>query len=160
MPDVHDRATRSRNMSAIAGKNTKPEMTIRKALHAAGLRYRLHGKDLPGRPDLIFPKHHAVLFVHGCFWHGHDCALFRWPASRQEFWENKIRSNQVRDARNLEDLAHRGWRTGIVWECALKGKDRLDLPHIIEDIRKWLLSDAPTLTIRGRPTGTSESEME
>ena len=158
MPDVHDRATRSRNMSAISGKNTKPELVIRKALHATGLRYRLHRKDLPGRPDLVFPKYHAVVFVNGCFWHGHDCALFRWPGSRREFWENTITSTQVRDARNLKDLAHRCWRTGIVWECALKGKNRLALTSITDDIRKWLLSDAPGLSIDGSGTVISGND--
>src|SRR3546814_21090121 len=90
MADVHDAATRSRNMAAIKGSHTKPELLIRTALHAAGLRYRLNVKDLPGTPDLAFPRHRAVVFVNGCFWHRHDCHLFKWPANRQEFWRETI----------------------------------------------------------------------
>src|SRR3546814_19210603 len=90
MADVHDAATRRRNMAAIKGSHTKPELLIRKALHAAGLRYRLHVKDLPGKPDLVFPRPRAVVFVTGCFWHGQDCHRFKWPAPRTDFWRAKI----------------------------------------------------------------------
>ena len=93
MADVVDRKTRSRMMSGIRGKNTRPELLIRKGLHARGFRFRLHDKRLPGKPDLVLPKYSAVIFVHGCFWHGHDCHLFKWPQSRREFWRKKITRN-------------------------------------------------------------------
>ena len=103
-------------MSGIRGKDTKPEITIRKALFRQGFRYRLYDKKLPGKPDLVLPKYGAVIFVHGCFWHQHDCHLFKMPSTRQEFWYTK---------KVLERLHGEGWRTLIVWECALKGKNKL-----------------------------------
>jgi DNA mismatch endonuclease, patch repair protein len=118
--DVHSREARSRNMSAIRAKNTRPEMLVRRALHAAGLRYRLHGAKLPGRPDIVLPRHHAVIFVHGCFFHGHNCRYFRWPETRAQFWREKIAGNQTRDARNVEQLRELGWRVHLVWECTLR----------------------------------------
>jgi DNA mismatch endonuclease (patch repair protein) len=106
-------------MSGIRGKNTKPEIFLRKGLHAEGFRFRIHA-PLPGRPDMVFPKWHAVLFVHGCFWHCHNCHLFKWPSSRPEFWRTKISGNLTRDEANITRLLEAGWRVGIVWECALK----------------------------------------
>lgn len=134
-PDV-----RSRMMAGIGGKNTKPELLIRKALHARGLRFRLHRKDLPGKPDLVFSKYRAVLFVNGCFWHGHDCHLFKWPSTRPEFWKQKIASNQARDKRNLDKLRKEDWRIGVIWECAVKGRKRQPVGQIIDDCKTWLLS--------------------
>src|SRR5688500_15794308 len=99
MTDVLTPEQRRLNMSRVRGKDTKPEMLLRRGLHACGLRYRLHPKDVPGRPDLVFPRHGAVILVHGCFWHGHDCPLFKWPATRAEFWRKKIEGNRARDAR-------------------------------------------------------------
>ena len=148
MPDVHDTATRSRNMAAITGRDTKPELIIRKALHARGFRYRLHVKDLPGRPDIVFPKSRAALFVNGCFWHGHDCDLLRWPKTRESFWRDKIGATVRRDARSHEQLKDAGWRVGIVWECALKGPGRLELNLLIDEISTWLTSEAQALTLR------------
>ncbi len=136
-------------MAAIRGADTKPELTVRKALHALGFRYRLHDRKLPGRPDLVFPKYAAALFVHGCFWHGHDCPMFRWPATREDFWRQKISTNQRRDARNHAELLQIGWRVGTVWECALKGKYRLDPDTVIDSTAGWLSSDAKELCIRG-----------
>ena len=132
MPDVVDAATRSRMMSGIRGKNTKPEMILRQGLHARGLRYRLHAKDLPGTPDLVFPARRAVLFAHGCFWHGHNCHLFRMPSTRPEFWQAKIARNQVVDARSTAALQAAGWRVGVVWECALKGRTELPLEAVMD----------------------------
>ncbi len=149
MPDVHDRATRSRNMAAISGKNTKPELIIRKGLHAKGLRYRLHVKNLVGRPDLVFPKHNAALFVHGCFWHRHTCPLFVWPKTRRDFWEQKIMANVARDADAVRQLEDQGWRVGIVWECALKGRYRLELENVIYALAEWIRSDQSSLEIEG-----------
>lgn len=113
------------NMSRIRCRDTKPEFAVRRALHSMGFRYRLHVGDLPGRPDLVLPKWRCVVQVHGCFWHGHGCALFRWPATRQEFWREKIAGNVRRDRRNEAELMERGWRLVTVWECALKGRLRL-----------------------------------
>lgn len=148
--DVHDKATRSRNMAAIRGRNTKPELLVRKLLHAHGLRFRLHNKALPGKPDLSFPKHCAVVFVNGCFWHGHDCAMFRWPKSRSQFWRDKIGRNVERDARNLRRLQRAGWRVAVVWECALKGPLRLELDRSMSRLANWIRSARTTLVIRGR----------
>lgn len=149
MPDVHDTQTRSRNMAAIKGRDTKPEIIIRKALHQAGFRYRLHVRDLPGKPDMAFPRYHAALFINGCFWHRHNCHLFKWPQTRQEFWENKISGNVKNDAKKLEMLEAAGWRVGIVWECALKGKYRRPHEATIQMIAEWLKSDDKKLEIQG-----------
>jgi len=149
MPDVHDRATRSRNMSAIRGKDTKPELTIRKGLHARGFRYRLHDRKLPGRPDLVLPKYNAVIFINGCFWHGHDCALFRWPGTRQEFWKEKIGANVARDQRNCTAIDDAGWRRAVIWECALKGPGRIEADEILARVADWLASGEKVLTLRG-----------
>lgn len=149
MPDVHDRATRSRNMAAVRGKNTKPEMIIRKGLHAAGLRYRLHVKDLPGKPDLVFPKYRAAVFVHGCFWHGHACPLFKLPETRADFWQQKIEGNVARDEAAIVRLRSLGWRVAVVWECTLRGKDRRDLTDVLSELSSWILSDADRIMIAG-----------
>ncbi|WP_235785707.1 very short patch repair endonuclease [Sphingomonas sp. PR090111-T3T-6A] len=142
--------TRSRNMAAIRGGNTKPELLVRRALHAAGLRYRIHAKDLPGKPDLIFPRYRAALFIHGCFWHRHDCHLFKWPATREGFWREKIGRNVVNDARALDQLRAEGWRVGIVWECALKGRTRLDLTEAVQRLIGWVKSDEAQIVISGK----------
>lgn len=136
-------------MSGIKGKNTKPELLVRKALHARGFRYRTHCKELPGNPDLCLPKYRAVIFVHGCFWHGHDCHLFKWPKTRPEFWKQKIQRNCSVDAGALERLTNSNWRVAIVWECALKGKTRLQLEDVIAKLESWLRSDEVVLQIEG-----------
>lgn len=112
---------RSRTMRAVHSKNTTPELTLRRLLHRAGYRFRLHRKDLPGSPDLVFPGRRAVVFVHGCFWHGHKCKRgARAPKSNVDYWSAKITRNIARDARSLEALQAAGWRAAIVWECELK----------------------------------------
>ncbi|MFC5346108.1 very short patch repair endonuclease [Brevundimonas staleyi] len=148
MADVVDPATRSRMMSGIRGKNTKPELIVRKALHARGFRYRLHCK-LPGKPDLCLPKYGAVVFVHGCFWHGHDCHLFKWPSTRPEFWREKIARNRTVDAAAYEQLQTQEWRVATVWECALKGRTRLQLEEVVQRLEGWLRSDVASLEIEG-----------
>ena len=153
MPDVHDTATRSRNMAAVRGKDTKPELLIRRGLHGLGFRYRLQAKDLPGRPDLVLPKHRAVIFIHGCFWHGHDCHLFRLPGTRTQFWEQKISSNRERDCRTLLALSQRQWRTGIVWECAVRGRGSIGVGPALEQLAEWLRNDVPAIVLPGRETG-------
>lgn len=147
MADIVDAPTRSRMMRGIRGKNTRPELLIRRGLHARGLRYRLHVRDLPGAPDLVFPKFRAVIFVHGCFWHGHGCHMFRWPSTRQEFWRNKISRNQEVDARAVATLAAAGWRVAEVWECALRGRRRLPIDTVTATLAHWLSGDTPRLEI-------------
>ena len=117
--DVHSPEKRRFNMSRIRGKNTKPEMAVRKWLWANGYRYRLHGKDLPGRPDIVFPGRRKVIFVHGCFWHRHDCRNFRWPVTNEKFWKEKIMTNVRRDEDNYSKLISLGWSYLIVWECEI-----------------------------------------
>lgn len=138
MPDVVSPAVRSRMMAGIKGKNTKPELIIRSGLHRRGFRFSLHGRGLPGRPDLVLPKHDAVIFVHGCFWHGHGCHLFKWPSSREEFWKAKISKNRARDCRVVNALQNDGWRTAIVWECALKGTKRMAPEILLSQVEAWL----------------------
>lgn len=146
--DIVDRATRSRMMSGIRGKDTKPEWLIRRGLHALGYRYRLHDGALPGRPDLVFARHKAVIFVHGCFWHGHDCSLFRLPSTRTEFWKNKIQSNRSRDELASANLALEGWRVAVVWECALRGAGARP-EHVAIQLSNWLESELPKSEVRG-----------
>ena len=156
MADVVDPATRSRMMSGIRGKNTKPELLIRKALHARGFRYRLHC-DLPGKPDICLPKHRAVIFVHGCFWHGHGCHLFKWPSTRPEFWRAKIERNTEVDRVAEGRLSDLGWRVGVIWECALKGTRCWHMAKAMDDCQTWLLSSANRLEI---PDGPQSGEHE
>lgn len=149
MADIVTPEARSRMMAGIRGKNTKPELTLRRGLHAAGFRFRLHDRTLPGKPDIVFPKYRAVLFAHGCFWHGHDCHLFKWPSSRPDFWRAKIHRNREVDALASAALQEAGWRQGIVWECALKGKARLPIETVLAECATWLQSDIPFFEIRG-----------
>lgn len=119
--DVFSPAKRSQVMAAVKGKNTKPEMIVRRTAHRLGYRFRLHRKDLPGAPDLVFPGRKAAIFVHGCFWHGHDCPRgARKPKQNAEYWTAKIARNRARDAAALAALAEQGWRTLVIWECELK----------------------------------------
>lgn len=118
--DIVDKHTRSRMMAGIRSKDTWPEMAVRRFLHGMGLRYRLHGKDLPGTPDLVFPKYKTVIFVHGCFWHGHDCRYFKLPKTRTEFWLEKISGNKARDVRNLDALRVIGWNVIVIHECEIR----------------------------------------
>lgn len=120
MADVVDRATRSRMMSGIRGRDTKPELVVRKYLHAHGLRYRVAPKNLPGKPDIFLPKYRAVVFVHGCFWHRHEgCRYTATPATNPDFWQRKFNANVARDKRAYEQLAYLGWRVIVIWECEL-----------------------------------------
>lgn len=136
-------------MSGIRGKDTKPELIVRRLVHARGYRFRLHDRTLPGRPDLVLRKHNAVIFVNGCFWHGHGCPLFKWPKTREQFWRDKIGANVDRDQRNYAVLREMGWRTGIVWECSIKGRGRLPVQEVVDRISNWLQSDAPGFSISG-----------
>jgi len=147
MVDIVDSITRSRMMSGIKGRNTKPELLIRSLLHKKGFRFRLHVKDLQGKPDIVLPKYRAILFIHGCFWHGHEnCRLFKLPNTRTEFWQNKIFRNQVNDSKAQELLLAAGWRVGTIWECATR-KSKKDPESIVEILTEWLRSNAPLLQI-------------
>lgn len=150
MPDIVSPEVRSRIMAQIRGTNTKPELTLRRNLHALGFRFLLHDRRLPGKSDIVFPRYRAVLFAHGCFWHGHDCHLHRLPATRTEFWAAKVERNRILDARVSEALDSLGWRQGVVWECSLRGRSRLDLQDVIATCAAWLRSDIPRMEIRGK----------
>lgn len=159
MTDVVDTAKRRKMMANIRAKDTKPELIIRKELHKAGFRYRLHAKTISGKPDLVFPKYNAVIFVNGCFWHRHDCHLFKWPKTRIEFWTSKLTANSERDRRNIALLLKTGWRVLQIWECALKGKHRLPMEAVIDFTSSWLRSNTPCASVTGTDTkGTTSGE--
>lgn len=150
MADVHDPDTRSRNMAAVKGKNTKPEVLLRKSLFSRGFRYRIHRNDLPGKPDIVLPRFGAAIFVQGCFWHGHrGCPKFQLPVTRRDFWEAKITGNQDRDQRNIDALIELGWRVLEVWECAFKGKGRLNQEELIKQVANWIKWGDDSTTIEG-----------
>lgn len=151
MPDVVDQKTRSRMMAGIKGKNTKPELAVRSALHKCGYRFRLHRNDLPGRPDITLSRYSALIFVNGCFWHGHDCHLFRLPQTRSGFWREKIEGNRERDARNQSKLLNDGWALLRIWECALRGRTAIPFAAVMAQVTDWLeSSDRPaSMDIRG-----------
>lgn len=137
MADVHEPEIRSYNMSQISGKDTKPEMMVRKFLHANGFRYRLHVKNLPGIPDLVLPKYNSVIFVHGCFWHAHEgCKYFKLPQTRSDWWKEKLFNNKVRDERHIEKLKEEGWNVIVVWSCELKPQKRnVTLKNLVSSLR-------------------------
>ena len=136
-------------MSGIRGKNTKPEMLVRRGLHAMGFRFRLHAAGMHGRPDMVLPKYRAVIFIHGCFWHGHNCHLFRLPGTRPDFWRVKIEGNRTRDALAESRLMAEGWRVGTVWECSLRGRGALPLTEVLDTCGDWLRGDTPSMQVRG-----------
>jgi DNA mismatch endonuclease, patch repair protein len=140
--DVHNVEQRSRNMAAIRGKDTKPEIQIRHGLFSRGYRYRLHCSGLAGKPDLVFPKYRAAIQVQGCFWHKHDCRYFKWPATRPEFWRQKIEGNVARDQRALYQLKIDGWRALVIWECALKKCSPSEFEELLDQVERWLLSQS------------------
>ena len=150
MADVVDPATRSRMMSGIRGKNTRPEMLVRRHLHARGFRYRLHVATLPGKPDIVLPRYRAVILIHGCFWHGHDCHLFKWPSSNESFWRDKITRNMAVDERTNRALHEAGWRVLTIWECSLKGKYLKRIEQVMESVVAWLDSSDDIYEIRER----------
>ena len=153
MTDIVPPSLRSRMMAGIRSKNTRHELTIRKELHRAGFRYRLHRRDLPGTPDITLPRYRAVIFVHGCFWHGHDCHLFKWPSTRPEFWRAKIESNKRREHTVLSALFETNWRVCTVWECSLRGRLRVTPEELATILVQWLRSENPTCAIRGVERG-------
>lgn len=148
MADIVSKEVRSVMMSGIRGKNTQPELFIRKKLFAMGFRYRLHVKKLPGSPDIVLPKYRAAIFVNGCFWHGHDCRLYREPKTNSEFWKNKIDRNRENDKKNLHMLELSNWRVMYIWECALKNMPDEQLEYLSTAVEKWLLSNELFLELR------------
>lgn len=157
MPDTVSAETRKRIMTAVKGKNTKPELVVRRLLHTLGFRFRLHVKDLPGHPDIVMPKYRAVVLVHGCFWHGHDCHLYRLPKTRSDWWSAKVDRNRDLDRRTVESLEERKWRVAEVWECAIKGRTRIPHEEIADQLEEWLLSGS---TERLQVRGTDRSGVE
>lgn len=150
MADSVSPETRSRMMAAVRGKDTGPEMAVRRGLHALGFRYSLHARRLPGRPDIVLPKYKAVIFVEGCFWHGHEgCRLFRLPSSRTDYWREKIDRNRARDHRNRAALEEMGWRHLTVWECALRRSGSLGASEAVLRTADWLRQGKGTAEIRG-----------
>jgi DNA mismatch endonuclease (patch repair protein) len=148
--DVLTAEQRQLNMSRIRDRDSKPEMLIRRGLHAKGLRYRLHVRRLPGRPDLVFAKHRAAVFVHGCFWHAHGCKLSKLPGTRQDFWRLKLEGNVERDQRAVAALQTAGWRVLVIWECALRGTAKLAERAVLESAARYI----------GRAGGTRLMEIK
>lgn len=149
MVDIVSKEVRSRMMSGIRSKNTKPEIMLRKGLHSSGFRFRIHDPKLLGKPDLVFPKYNSVIFVHGCFWHRHLCSLFKWPTSRSEFWRNKLNRNHDVDAQNIRELLDAGWRVGVVWECSLMGVARLGEIEVVARCSEWLRGNTIFIELSG-----------
>jgi DNA mismatch endonuclease (patch repair protein) len=147
MADVLTPAQRSFNMSQIRGRDTKPEMLIRRGLHALGLRYRLHDRKLPGRPDLVFARHRAVVFVHGCFWHSHGCSLSKPPETSKDFWQNKLAANIARDQKAIESLKSQSWRVLVIWECALRGAAKNNMTEVIDEASQFITQSKSTIRI-------------
>ena len=157
MADVLTSEQRRLNMSRIHSRDTKPEMILRRGLHALGLRFRVCREDLPGSPDLVFSRHRVVVLVHGCFWHGHSCPMFKWPATRPDFWKNKITGNRDRDQAAVSALREQGWRVLVVWECALRGPGRWTVKDVLDRCADFVRGPAQTVVEIGGdwPTGNS-----
>src|SRR5579862_6612499 len=136
-------------MAGIRGKNTKPEIILRKGLHRRGFRYGLHSADVPGKPDMVFRSRRAAIFVHGCFWHGHNCRFFRLPGTRSEFWQKKIDSNRARDITVAKQLRAAGWRYMVIWECAIRGQKERVVERVLKQASLWLRSGTQNAEIKG-----------
>jgi DNA mismatch endonuclease, patch repair protein len=152
--DTVDGATRSKIMSSVGQKDTGAELLLRSALHRAGIRFRLYDRSLPGSPDLVLPRYRAVIFVHGCYWHSHNCYRATVPKSRRAFWKTKFEANRTRDERKRNELLQAGWRVLTVWECALRGKSARSPAVVAAEVRSWLRSrkkDAEIAEVGGRP---------
>ena len=138
MTDVHSKKIRSKNMAAIKGKNTKPEIKIAEALNKRKIKFKTHAKELPGNPDFVLKDFGAVIFINGCFWHEHHCHLFHWPSTRKKFWKEKIHKNLLRDRKNERLLKQEGWWVLKIWECALKGKKKIDFNILMDRVENWI----------------------
>jgi DNA mismatch endonuclease (patch repair protein) len=145
VPDVYDMATRSRVMAAVRSRDTAPELTVRRALHASGYRFRLHRQDFPGRPDIVLPKHRMAVFVHGCFWHGHECNRAKRPQTNVDYWDAKRERNRARDRRAQLELRRSGWRVAVIWTC----QQEADTQRLLRRLRRAksvVKGDAQTAT--------------
>lgn len=152
MADIVDASTRSMMMSRVKSKDTRQEVEIRKRLFALGFRYRLHVSKLPGKPDIVLRKYKAAIFIHGCFWHVHDCSLFRWPTSKKAFWKKKLAGNRKRDIENIESLKKLGWRILVIWECSFRGagkKREKEIDTLVIKTGKWLNFGKVSSEIKG-----------
>lgn len=150
MVDVFTTSKRSEVMAGIPRRDTAIELILRKELHRRGFRFRVDRGDLPGRPDIVLPRYRAAVFANGCFWHFHDCSLFRMPGSNRDFWQRKLEGNRERDLRKRRELRDLDWRVLDVWECALKGPDRIGLDRVAERAAEWIKGEGRRGTIRGR----------
>ena len=149
MTDLHSQNVRSKNMAAVRSFNTQPELAVRQLLHKEGFRYRLHIKAIKGKPDIVMRKHGVLIFINGCFWHGHNCHLFRLPKTRTEWWRKKIESNKLRDITVTAELKSSGWRIIQVWECAIKGKTKIGHSKLRNQLIEAIFSEEMLLEIRG-----------
>ena len=149
MADIVPPEVRSRMMSGIRGKNTRPEIAIRKELFRRGYRYRIHDKSLPGKPDFVLPRFRAAVFVHGCFWHRHDCRLFKMPSTRVDFWKTKFDRNQENDKKSKDALLASGWRVAIVWECSIKGRSSKGIEAVADELESWLQGTDVNVEVSG-----------
>jgi DNA mismatch endonuclease (patch repair protein) len=140
-------------MSGIRGTNTRPEIRVRSLLHHQGFRFRLHVRNLPGKPDIVLPRYRVVMFIQGCFWHGHGCLLFKWPSTRPEFWHKKIENNRENDRQAQEALRASGWRVAVIWECVMKGRFRLDDKVLTDLLSIWIRNSAGDLELASDPEG-------
>lgn len=143
--DTHSPRQRRFNMSCVRGKDTKPELQLRRGLHSLGMRFRLHVSSLPGSPDLVFPRYKVAVFVNGCFWHGHGCLRSKLPSTRTEFWQTKISRNKARDLAVQDQLANLGWRVLVVWECSLRGSAKRGFPELLRDAQCFIKNGAEAM---------------
>lgn len=150
MADVVDKATRSRMMAGIRSRDTRPEKTIRSLLHTAGFRFRLHDFRLPGRPDIVLRRYRAAIHVHGCFWHGHSCNLYKLPKTRREFWKAKIAKNRKRDRDVTKSTVNAGWRHLAIWECAFRGPKQIGIQPTVKRTIAWIQSKRTLGEIRSK----------
>lgn len=139
--DVHDKETRSRNMKAIKSRDTKPEMIVRQLLHHHGYRYSISPARLPGKPDIWLAKWNTAIFINGCFWHKHDCDIFRLPATRPDYWLHKLEENKSRDKKKIKQLISSGKKALVIWECTLRGRKAIPQQMLLSLIRTFLLTD-------------------
>lgn len=153
MADTVTKEVRSRMMSAIRAKDTKPELAIRRGLHALGFRYALHSRRFSGKPDMVLQKYRAVIFVHGCYWHGHDCGEVKPAASNRSYWSPKILKNRERDAQNLAAVEAQAWRHLTIWECSFRRKGPKALEETVRTAANWILHGASSAEVRRSDLG-------
>lgn len=148
MTDRVDSATRSRMMAAVKSRDTKPELLIRSILHQKGFRFRLHVKDLPGKPDIVLPKYRSVILINGCFWHGHEnCRFFKIPSTRTEFWEEKIHKNKINDSKAIAKLLAENWRVCVIWQCKIR-ESKKNLTELADIISSFITGKEKFLELR------------